>query len=284
MQNPTWYNNQVHGCCNIAVQSCYFIIPWQHVLSCMNNAVDLSWWFQRCSSLFVHPWIVCSNMHEQDCQQHYSSWPAQPRLSLSTGKGKMCVFTCVKTPDQRWTRSLRGNSILKQIWHRDLISSDLFLNKWVGISKIREIFICTILNVDWSSTLSEPKKPTSQDKLNSAKKSVLNFLFLILYSNEDPQLETPVIRSVLCIHPFYISYSLFTLLTHATPRKGDSRFLEVGGRGNVSWFSMALNVGALESDPVETWLKRYQQHWWLRPCDSWGVLKCHFLQFDTKIF
>ena len=26
-----------------------------HVLSCMNNAVDLSWWFQqRCSSLFVH--------------------------------------------------------------------------------------------------------------------------------------------------------------------------------------------------------------------------------------
>ena len=55
MQNPTWYNNQVHGCCNIAVQSCYFIIPWQHVLSCMNMAVDLSWWFQqRCSSLFVH--------------------------------------------------------------------------------------------------------------------------------------------------------------------------------------------------------------------------------------
>ena len=229
-----------------------------------NNAV------QVCS--FIKPWIVCSNIHEQDCQQHYSSWPAQPRLSLSTGKGKMCVFTCVKTPDQRWTRSLRGNSILKQIWHRDLISSDLFLNKWVGISKIREIFVCPVLNLDWSSTLSEPKKPTSQDKLNSAKKSVFNFLFLILYSNEDPQLETPVIRSVLCIHPFYISYSLFTLLTHAAPRKGDSRFLEVGGRGNVSWFSMALNVGALESDPVKTWLKRNQQHWWLRPCDSWGVL------------
>ena len=55
MQNPTWYNNQIHGCCNIAVQSCYFIILWQHVLSCMNMAVDLSWWFQqRCSSLFVH--------------------------------------------------------------------------------------------------------------------------------------------------------------------------------------------------------------------------------------
>ena len=59
MQNPTWYNNQIHGCCNIAVQSCYFILSWQYVLSCMNMAVDLSWWFQprfqqRCSSLFVH--------------------------------------------------------------------------------------------------------------------------------------------------------------------------------------------------------------------------------------
>ena len=32
-----------------------FIIPWQHVLSCMNMAVDLSWWFQqRCSSLLCY--------------------------------------------------------------------------------------------------------------------------------------------------------------------------------------------------------------------------------------
>ena len=55
MQNPTWYNNQVHGCRNITVQSYYFIIPWQHVVSCVNMAVDLSWWFQQhCSSLFVH--------------------------------------------------------------------------------------------------------------------------------------------------------------------------------------------------------------------------------------
>ena len=54
IQNPTWYNNHVQYCCNIAVQSCYFIIPWQHVLSCMNMAVDLSWWLQQRSSLFVH--------------------------------------------------------------------------------------------------------------------------------------------------------------------------------------------------------------------------------------
>ena len=54
-KTPTSYNNQVHGCCNNVVQSCYFTILWQHVLSCMNMAVDLSWWFQqRCSSLFVH--------------------------------------------------------------------------------------------------------------------------------------------------------------------------------------------------------------------------------------
>ena len=53
MQNPTWYNNQVNGCCNIAV----WILLFRHSLTTcsMNMAVDFSWWFQqRCSSLFVH--------------------------------------------------------------------------------------------------------------------------------------------------------------------------------------------------------------------------------------
>ena len=37
------YNNQVHACCcNITVQSCYFFICWQHILSCINNTVDSS--------------------------------------------------------------------------------------------------------------------------------------------------------------------------------------------------------------------------------------------------
>ena len=27
---------------------------------------------------FIKPWTVCSNMHEQACQQPCSSWPAQP--------------------------------------------------------------------------------------------------------------------------------------------------------------------------------------------------------------
>ena len=31
---------------------------------------------QVCS--FIKPWTVCSNMHEQACQQPCSSWPAQP--------------------------------------------------------------------------------------------------------------------------------------------------------------------------------------------------------------
>ena len=94
-------SNQVHGCCNIVVQSCYFIIPWQHVLSCMNmQAVDLSWWFQqRCSSLFVHQAMNNLFQHawtdEQACQQPCSSCPAQPGSSPSTGKNKLCVFTCV---------------------------------------------------------------------------------------------------------------------------------------------------------------------------------------------
>ena len=77
MENSTWYNNQVRGqCCNLAVQSCYITIPWQHVLSCMNMAVDLSRRFQqRCSSLFVHQAMNSLFQHawstEQACRRFY---------------------------------------------------------------------------------------------------------------------------------------------------------------------------------------------------------------------
>ena len=52
-----------------------------------NNVVQI------CS--FIKPSTVCSNMHEQACQQPCSSWPVQPCSSLSTGKKKLCVSTCV---------------------------------------------------------------------------------------------------------------------------------------------------------------------------------------------
>ena len=97
MQNPTWYNNQVHGC-SIAVQSCHLIIPWQHVLSCMDMAVDLLWWFkQRCSRLFVHQAMnsLFQHRHVEACQQHCSSSPAQPcivQACMSSGKNKLCAF------------------------------------------------------------------------------------------------------------------------------------------------------------------------------------------------
>ena len=71
-----------------------FIIPWQHALSCMNNVVDFMIYhdgsnnvFQVCS--FIKPWTVCSNMHEQACQQHCPSWPSQPCSSLATTS---CAF------------------------------------------------------------------------------------------------------------------------------------------------------------------------------------------------
>ena len=128
MQNPTWYNHQVHGCCNIAVQSCYFLIPWQHVLSCMKMAVDLSWRSQQRSGMFVHQalnslfqhaWTSLSTTifklaswttfkpvnnhvqagqlnHEQACQQPCSSWPAQPCSSLSTTMFKLASLTMFK--------------------------------------------------------------------------------------------------------------------------------------------------------------------------------------------
>ena len=37
---------------------------------------------QVCS--FMKRWIIWSNVHKQACQQHCSSWPAQPCSSLST--------------------------------------------------------------------------------------------------------------------------------------------------------------------------------------------------------
>ena len=57
---------------------------------------------QVCS--FIKPWTVCSNMHEQACQQHCSSWPAQPCSSwqaqpcssLSTTMFKLASSTMFK--------------------------------------------------------------------------------------------------------------------------------------------------------------------------------------------
>ena len=88
---PDLINNQVHGCCNIAFQSCYFVIPWQHVLS---------WWFQQ-RSTFIKQWTVCSNMHEQARQQPCSSWPAQPCSNLSTTMFKLASSTMFKPVNRR---------------------------------------------------------------------------------------------------------------------------------------------------------------------------------------
>ena len=94
--------------------------PWQrvyHVLTWLliyhdgsNNVV------QVCS--FIKPWTVCSNMHEQACQQHCSSCPAQPCSSLSTGKNKLCVFTCVTA--YRPAKSMKYIGRMKYRWDPDV--------------------------------------------------------------------------------------------------------------------------------------------------------------------
>ena len=66
----------------------YHVWTWLLIYhDCSNNVV------QVCS--FIKPWTVCSNMHKKACQQHCSSWPAQPCSSLSTGKNKLCIFARV---------------------------------------------------------------------------------------------------------------------------------------------------------------------------------------------
>ena len=54
-------NNQVHGCCNIVVQSCYFIIPCMTTCSIM---YEHGCWFIMMvpTTLFKS---VCSSSHEQ---------------------------------------------------------------------------------------------------------------------------------------------------------------------------------------------------------------------------
>ena len=122
---------RVHGCCNIAVQFCYVIIPWQHVLSCMNNAVAgfimmVPTTLFKSVRLSCHEQFVptCMNKpvnntvqagqlnqcwslstthvqagqlnHVQACQQPCSSWPAQPCSSLSTTLFKLASSTMFK--------------------------------------------------------------------------------------------------------------------------------------------------------------------------------------------
>ena len=99
-----------YSCCNITVQFCYFMIPWQHVSIWISTLPTQHTTFmfyhgmniyhdssnktvQVCS--FIKAWIVWSNIHKQVCQEHCSSWAAQTCSSLSTGKNKLCVFTCV---------------------------------------------------------------------------------------------------------------------------------------------------------------------------------------------
>ena len=64
-----------------------------HVQACQTCS---GWPAQPCLSLWTTMHVqACQFNHVQVCQQPCSSWLAQPCSSLSTGKNKLCVFTCV---------------------------------------------------------------------------------------------------------------------------------------------------------------------------------------------
>ena len=66
---------------------------------------------QVCS--FIKPWTVCSNMHEQACQQHCSS--------LLTSKNKLCVKVNLHfTSTENTPQTLMGEG-QKWIWGRQLL-------------------------------------------------------------------------------------------------------------------------------------------------------------------
>ena len=60
MQSPTWYNNQVHSCCNIAVQF-YHVWTWLLIYhDGSNNVVQILFVHQAMNSLFQHAWTSLS--------------------------------------------------------------------------------------------------------------------------------------------------------------------------------------------------------------------------------
>ena len=68
----------------------YHVWTWLSIYHDGSNNV-----VQVCS--FIKPWTLCSNMHEQACQQPCSSWPVQPCSSLSTILFKLASSTMFKS-------------------------------------------------------------------------------------------------------------------------------------------------------------------------------------------
>ena len=90
----------------------YHIWTWLMIYHDGSNNV-----VQVCS--FIKLWTVCSNIHEQTCQQPCSSWPAQLCSSLSTGKNKPFVFTCVvylKKQIKKEKNKTLTNTVFLVVW------------------------------------------------------------------------------------------------------------------------------------------------------------------------
>ena len=72
-----------------------------NILSCMNNAVDLSWWFQqRCSSLSVQQ---ATNNLFRHTWTSLSTTLFKPCLQVKTIK--LCVFSCLSHEYEFWEKS-----------------------------------------------------------------------------------------------------------------------------------------------------------------------------------
>ena len=144
MQNPTWYNNQVHGCCNMVVIPSFPDNMFYHVYECgcwFITMVPTTLFKSVRSSSHEQSVPTCMNKpvnnhvqagllnHVQTCQQHCSSWPtqpcsswpAQPCSSLSTGKNKLCVV-CVSTWYQHETHLNTATKLIQKSSQRNQIN------------------------------------------------------------------------------------------------------------------------------------------------------------------
>ena len=121
--------------------NCYFIIAWQHVLSCMNNAVDLSSWFQlRCSSLFV-PQAMSSLFQHAWISLHVKDYMFKP---ASSAMFKLACSTMFKLTKLNYIQALARSTMFKPVWKQS-IHKIVLLNRIQESAQPDEVGLTTYL-------------------------------------------------------------------------------------------------------------------------------------------
>ena len=120
----------------MVVQPCYFIMPEQHVVSCLNNVLEST----SCFTLFQHAWTTCSN--EKLVEQHIV-------LALPSTINQNKPIGIERTYNQPITFFVYDSKIMEKAVKVHLFSDDKpcnFLDNMSGITCL--IFTAQIINFE----------------------------------------------------------------------------------------------------------------------------------------